>query len=593
MKFKKLLLLSPLLLAPVISTLSLVSCAKARVNSYDMAEFKNGNNILNYQLTFSDNFYESFPQGIHYVFLGPNNADTRILFGDGELMPLLGVSELLSKFNSPLILLLKDYVARDEGAVSIGIGNGWPDASLKNSNDIIKTGQTLQLPYSSTWLNNYNWLSSAAFYTINVEGKVSKITDYSPYKGLIHFTENKTKHDSPTITGNEYRSGMNLANAKIQFNQNFDWSTVTGVGGDNMYVLTGKIGGYMLSTKYPNNGIHNSIIITPSNSSIYFCNNNGVTENICINGEWQGIDVINFDNVYAMNHSIFMSITPAGGYDGWDVYEKQFNAYYDPTFDNLLNLFSKIELSSQPTNYNKNIITGIPGGDDGIDLSSVASKDYATLSQFFSGNSSSAYFDFDTSATFGAISSYDSSILMNPSTYYFNLPSSITTIGDNCFNSFTSLYGCNLLNTQHICSNCFNNCTNLFNASGFTNNGTVYFNNLLDIGDNCFCSTSVLNKLDFKNVSSIGDNCFKNCENLHTINFKNLAHLGEGCFDGCSNLRLIISNFDSDPEWSSAFGETLPESGIIVNLNPEYSSDEFKNYLEANVNETFETWTAV
>jgi len=386
---------------------------------------------------------------------------------------------------------------------------------------------------------------------------------------------------------------MNLANAKIKFNTNFDWNSVANADENNIYLLTGKIGGYTNTALYPNlTSIPNSIIIFPAESSIYYCDSESQLNYVCHDGEWD-IDSINFNNVYDMSNSIFMSLNmDNGSYSAWDVYEKQFDATSDPIFDNLLKLFSKIELSSQPTNYLNDITTGTASMGAYINLSSTSSKDYQGLSQLFYSNNS-IYYDFDPLATFATESSiFDSSLTMSSATYYFNLPNFVTTIGGNCFNGFNNLQGCDFRNVTHISSNCFNNCPMPFNASGYVDNGNLKFNNVTSIDNNCFCSCSSLVNLDMKNVSSIGEKCFDDCSSLYSINFKNMTNMGEDCFDDCSSLHMIIGNFSTDPNWGGGF-DNLPDEGIIINLNPNFTSEEFKDYLAAHVNEEFNNWTAV
>jgi hypothetical protein len=62
--------------------------------------------------------------------------------------------------------------------------------------------------------------------------------------------------------------------------------------------------------------------------------------------------------------------------------------------------------------------------------------------------------------------------------------------------------------------------------------------NIKSIGENAFCSCSILTNVTLQNVTSIGYNAFGGCIILPSVNFPNLTSLGDAAFDSCDALTV-------------------------------------------------------
>ena len=91
------------------------------------------------------------------------------------------------------------------------------------------------------------------------------------------------------------------------------------------------------------------------------------------------------------------------------------------------------------------------------------------------------------------------------------IPNSVTSLGDQCFD------GCSSLNSITIP------------------------NSVTSLGDACFFDCSSLTSITIPNsVTSLGDFCFAGCNDLTSITIPNsVTSLGKWCFSGCSSLTSI------------------------------------------------------
>ena len=112
------------------------------------------------------------------------------------------------------------------------------------------------------------------------------------------------------------------------------------------------------------------------------------------------------------------------------------------------------------------------------------------------------------------------------------IPNSITIIGSKCFyncSSLTSITG--LPNATSLGSYCFSGCSSLTSITGL--------DNATSLGNNCFYNCSALTSIDLPNVTSLGNSCFSYCSALTSIDLPNVTSLGNSCFSYCKNLTSI------------------------------------------------------
>jgi len=159
------------------------------------------------------------------------------------------------------------------------------------------------------------------------------------------------------------------------------------------------------------------------------------------------------------------------------------------------------------------------------------------------------------------------SIINSGRTGIFNVPASVTTMGNGVFQSCTSLDTIVMpSNISTISPHMFEKCTNLKYVS-FPNGYTL-------IGDYAFNGCRALSSMSFDNVTSIGSNSF-NSTNLASIVIPNsVTSIGDQAFEGCSNLASIQVVATTPPLLgSSAFDNC---SGQLVIKVPQASLNAYQ-----------------
>ena len=103
----------------------------------------------------------------------------------------------------------------------------------------------------------------------------------------------------------------------------------------------------------------------------------------------------------------------------------------------------------------------------------------------------------------------------------------IIVMGDNCFDSCTSLVSPSFPALILAKNSCFYNCTSLTNPS---------FPVLASTGYSCFIGCTGLVSLSFPALTSVGYYCFYNCRSLVSTSFPALTSAGDDCFGDCTKL---------------------------------------------------------
>lgn len=159
----------------------------------------------------------------------------------------------------------------------------------------------------------------------------------------------------------------------------------------------------------------------------------------------------------------------------------------------------------------------------------------------------------------------------------FDFPTSLKTIGNNCFNRWDHIQGFHLPAALRE-----------VDCSSFSYNKeltTVIFGNTLRrIGSKCFTDNPMLKEVYLPNsLYFIGDGCFSNCESLEKVKLPRYLpyeHLGEKLdlemFNDCPNIRVIEWDSTTPAELPRSFKEVDRSKCVVV------VSDGCKEIYEAN-----------
>ena len=112
----------------------------------------------------------------------------------------------------------------------------------------------------------------------------------------------------------------------------------------------------------------------------------------------------------------------------------------------------------------------------------------------------------------------------------FNIPSGVTTIGENAF-QYDNVQILTMSDTLTSIGNyAFYNCSSLTSVT--------FENGLLNIGNNAFANCSGITSINLPNsVSNIGDSAFTNCFGLTSVTLGNgISNIGDRAFANCSGV---------------------------------------------------------
>jgi uncharacterized protein YjdB len=172
------------------------------------------------------------------------------------------------------------------------------------------------------------------------------------------------------------------------------------------------------------------------------------------------------------------------------------------------------------------------------------------------------------------------------------IPSSVTSIGASCFKSCTSLTSITIPSSvTTIGNNCFQSCTSLtsitipdsitvLNASCFEGCSMLASINIpssvTSLGSLCFYSCVNLTSISIpSSVTSIGNNCFQNCTGLTSITIPNsVTSIGGLCFQSCTGLTSItlpssVTSIDTScfQNCTSLASITIPSIVTSIGIN--------------------------
>ena len=183
-----------------------------------------------------------------------------------------------------------------------------------------------------------------------------------------------------------------------------------------------------------------------------------------------------------------------------------------------------------------------------------------------------------------------------------NIPSSVTSLGDDCFNGCTSLKSITIPSSvTTLGKNCFSGCYNLTSItipSSVTKLGDLCFyecksltsitipSSVTSLGDLCFGTCAKLTSITIpSSVTKLGEACFKLCVGLTSITIpSSVTSLGSYCFRECRSLESIYF-IGRKPAWISS--NAIPKTCIIY-VPAEYLQD-YKDALGADYKYIY-TW---
>ena len=183
-----------------------------------------------------------------------------------------------------------------------------------------------------------------------------------------------------------------------------------------------------------------------------------------------------------------------------------------------------------------------------------------------------------------------------------NIPSSVTSLGDDCFNGCTSLKSITIPSSvTTLGKNCFASCyelTSITIPSSVTKLGDACFSgcynltsitipsSVTSLGDLCFGTCAKLTSITIpSSVTKLGEACFKLCVGLTSITIpSSVTSLGSYCFRECRSLESIYF-IGRKPAWISS--NAIPKTCIIY-VPAEYLQD-YKDALGADYKYIY-TW---
>lgn len=148
------------------------------------------------------------------------------------------------------------------------------------------------------------------------------------------------------------------------------------------------------------------------------------------------------------------------------------------------------------------------------------------------------------------------------------IPSSVTSLGDNCFGGCSSLTSIDIpLSVTSLGTYCFGDCESL---TSITIPSWV-----TSLGGFCFFGCSSLTSVDIpSSVTSLGGSCFRLCTSLTSINIpSSVTSIGNACFFFCSSLKIVICKIPTAIKGGFFFDVPFQQATLYV---PEASLESYK-----------------
>ena len=182
------------------------------------------------------------------------------------------------------------------------------------------------------------------------------------------------------------------------------------------------------------------------------------------------------------------------------------------------------------------------------------------------------------------------------------IPSSVTSLGDDCFGGCTSLKSITIPSSvTTLGQQCFSGCyglTSITIPSSVTKLGLLCFSgcesltsitipsSVTYLGAGCFTRCSGLTSITIpSSVTYLGDDCFSNCIGLTSVTIpSSVTYLGHNCFADCSNLESI---YFIGRKPAIIISNAIPKACIIY-VPAEYLQD-YKDALGADYKYIY-TW---
>ena len=176
-------------------------------------------------------------------------------------------------------------------------------------------------------------------------------------------------------------------------------------------------------------------------------------------------------------------------------------------------------------------------------------------------------------STKSVIANYDSRYT------HIYLPSSVTELGNNCFNCCSSLQSVMIPSSvTSLGSSCFYNCSSL--------QSVMIPSSVTSLGSNCFLSCSSLQSVMIpSSVTSLGSYCFQSCTSLQSVTIpSSVTSLGNYCFASCGILTQYHFKSATPPTITAANALTVG-GGVTIYVPTSSLTD----YQSANIWSTWAT----
>ena len=160
-----------------------------------------------------------------------------------------------------------------------------------------------------------------------------------------------------------------------------------------------------------------------------------------------------------------------------------------------------------------------------------------------------------------------------------NIPSSVTSLGEGCFSGCSSLTAI-VVDAGNSVYDSRENCNAVIETKSNTMicgcAGTVIPSSVTSLGYRCFADCYSLTSINIpSSVTSLGEECFSGCSSLTSINIpSSVTSLGKYCFMGCSSLKTVTCEIPAPiGDYSIFYNTPINEATLYV---PKASLNSYK-----------------